>query len=72
MIEYTNECVNCEPWMGCLGDACPNRNVPHFYCDECGDEYTPDELLEIDGKWVCKECLFEQAKEKYKKVSDIL
>ena len=33
-----NECVGCPPNMGCLGAGCPNRNVLHIECDECGEE----------------------------------
>ena len=47
MVKYENECVGCPPELGCLGSACPNRNVPHLYCDKCGeevDEFYEDEL----------------------------
>ena len=59
MVRYENECVGCPPEMGCLGDGCPNRNVPRYYCDECGDEFYPEDLYEYDGKMWCKECLVE-------------
>lgn len=59
MVAYENDCVGCEPWMGCLGDACPYRNVPYYYCDECGDECDPEELHWVDGKMICEDCLFE-------------
>ena len=26
---YENECVSCD--LPCIGDACPNRNVPHYF-----------------------------------------
>ena len=54
MIEYEDECVGCPPEMGCLGDSCPNRNVPHIYCDKCGEEY--EELYRYDGKELCENC----------------
>ena len=38
MIKYENDCVGCPPEIGCLGSSCPNRNVPHTYCDRCSDE----------------------------------
>ena len=38
MIRYEDECVGCPPEMGCLGSICPNRNVPHYFCDYCGEE----------------------------------
>ena len=72
MLEYTDECCGCEPSMGCLGSSCPNRNVPHFICDECKEEYDPEELLDVEGDWLCKDCLFERMKKEYRKVSDIL
>lgn len=54
MIVYENECVGCPPEMGCLGTACKNRNVPHFYCDECGDETT---IYEYEGRELCINCI---------------
>ncbi len=52
MVEYENQCVGCPPNMGCLGNSCPNVNVPVFYCDECKDyaEYR------IDGDDYCEDC----------------
>lgn len=37
MVQYENECVGCHTEMGCMGEICPNRNVPRRYCDTCGD-----------------------------------
>lgn len=54
MREIENECVGCPPNMGCLGSACPNRNVEHFYCDECKAE---EKLYHYDGKELCIECI---------------
>ena len=55
MVRYENECVGCPPEIGCLGDVCPNRNVPRFYCDEC--KFETDELWTINGYEVCEDCL---------------
>ena len=63
MIKYEDECVGCPKEMGCLGNACPNRNVPHLYCDEC--EYEYDELYTCDGKELCEDCL----KERFEKIT---
>lgn len=49
-----NECVDCDPALGCLGDSCPYKNVPRFYCDKCGYEET---LYEYDGEELCLECI---------------
>ena len=39
MITYEDECCGCAvPGYPCMGSACPNRNVPHMYCDNCGDD----------------------------------
>lgn len=54
MVEYENECVGCPPEMGCMGSSCPNRNVPHYYCDECGDETS---LYYYDDKELCIDCI---------------
>ena len=55
MIKYEDECVGCPKEMGCLGNACPNRNVPHLYCDKCGD----------DCEELCEDCL----KERFEKIT---
>ena len=57
MKEITNECVGCPPEMGCMGSACPNRNVERFYCDKCGQETT---LYHYEGKELCIECIAEE------------
>ena len=49
---YENDCVDCG--LPCLGDSCPHRNVPHYYCDEC-DEERP--LYHFDGQELCIECI---------------
>ena len=67
MIKYENDCVGCPSYMGCLGNQCPHRNVPHFYCDECKEEFDPDELYVVDGEWLCEECL----KDTLRRVSDL-
>lgn len=59
MIKYENDCVSCPPEIGCLGSSCPNRNVPHYYCDKCGDEA---QLYEYDGKELCIDCIAEKLK----------
>ncbi len=55
MIKYEDECVGCSSMgLPCYGTSCINRNVPHFYCDECGDE---NELYEFDGQELCINCI---------------
>lgn len=57
MKKIENECCNCPTEMGCLGDICPNKNVTHYYCDNCGAE----EILYIyDDEELCQECLLEK------------
>lgn len=52
MVKYENECVCCD--LPCMGTSCPNRNVPHYYCDDCGEE---DTLYEFDGEELCINCI---------------
>lgn len=48
-----NECVDCG--LPCLGDACPNRNRIHKYCDVCDDKY--DKVWKYENTVYCKDCL---------------
>lgn len=64
MVKYKNECVGCPSGMGCLGSACPNMNVPHYYCDKCGEEIvdTPcNEEFYTAGNYehLCRDCFNE-------------
>lgn len=58
--ETQNECVGCPKELGCLGPACPNRNVTRYYCDNCGDECEPEELYVVDDEELCHDCLIEK------------
>lgn len=51
-LVYENECVVCD--LPCMGDSCPNRHVPHYYCDECGNE---TDLYEFGGEQLCIRCI---------------
>ena len=56
VIKYENECCDCATESyPCMGSACPNRHVPHFYCDKCGEDV--EELYKVDGEELCEECL---------------
>lgn len=57
MIKHENDCVGCPPEMGCLGDSCQYRNVPHYYCDDCGLE---NKLYEYEDKQLCETCLLKE------------
>ena len=55
MIQYEDECCDCAtPGYPCLGASCPNRNVPHYYCDDCGDEA---DIYEFEGDQLCINCI---------------
>lgn len=58
MVRYENRCCGCAvPGYPCLGSSCPNRNVPVYYCDKCGDEL--EEIYDVDGEELCEDCLKE-------------
>lgn len=63
-VVYEDECVGCPKEMGCLGSACPNKNVKRYYCDGegCGEELYPSKLYDFGGKMLCKDCLARQFK----------
>ncbi len=52
MKYYEDLCVGCPKEMGCIGDSCPQKNVPVFECDGCGDDAT----IHIDDYDFCDEC----------------
>ena len=52
MIRYENDCVDCG--LPCLGDSCPHRNVPHYYCDECEEE---TDIYEFEDEQLCVDCI---------------
>ena len=58
MIKYENECVGCPTELGCMGNACPNRDVPLLCCDKCGDDV--ERLYEYNGEELCVECLLDK------------
>ena len=67
-LVYEDECCGCAvPSYPCMGSACPNRNVKHYYCDgDCGEEFSPSELYDFDGDMLCVDCLVKQ----FRKVSE--
>ena len=66
MVRYEDECVGCPKEMGCLGDACPYRSVPYYFCDKCGEEIDPDDMYcDGDEDHLCRECLLERYRIKF-------
>lgn len=55
MIVYQDDCVGCR--LPCLGDSCPNRNVPHRVCDCCVEE---DQLYYFGDQELCAECILDR------------
>lgn len=65
MVNIKNECNNCgEP---CLDNKCNMKVVEHYYCDNCGDEFDPDDIYIFNGKDLCRWCLLSQ----FKTISEI-
>lgn len=62
MVKLENDCCGCAvPAYPCVGDSCPNRQVPHYYCDECGWEADgSDSIYYFDGQELCIECIKEK------------
>lgn len=60
MLKLENECVGCTSLgLSCMGSSCPNRDVPRYYCDECGEETT---LYYYEGFEWCADCIIEDLK----------
>ena len=54
MIKYYDECVGCPAELGCIGNGCPYLNIPHYFCDECGDE---EDLYFYEDRELCLNCI---------------
>ena len=53
MIKYENYCCDCAvPGYPCIGNSCPNVNVPVYYCDACEDETYAKYL--VDNEHYCE------------------
>lgn len=50
---YVNECVGCP--QGCID--CGRKRVVLYFCDECGEEFDPDDLYEDGNRMVCGPCI---------------
>ena len=61
MIREENDCVGCPDGVPCIGSNCSMRNVPHMYCDYCGEEIDPDYAIEDNGCDYCYDCAEELA-----------
>ena len=57
MVRTENECVDCG--LPCIHERCRYYRVTRFYCDNCNEEFDPDELYLHDDQMLCKECLVE-------------
>lgn len=60
-IWYEDECCDCATdGYPCRGSSCSNRNVPHYDCDDCKNEFDPDELYDYEGEMLCADCLLDR------------
>lgn len=59
MKKYENDCCDCAaPGYPCIGSQCHRRHVPHWYCDECGEECDPKALYVTEKcEELCIDCL---------------
>lgn len=58
MVTMEDECCGCAvPAYPCMGSACPNRNVPHLYCDKCEEEV--EDLYKTEDGELCAKCVLE-------------
>ena len=59
MIRFENECCSCAvPGYPCRGSSCSLRHVPHYYCDDCGEDV--EVLYEFGGRELCIDCIEER------------
>lgn len=64
MIKYEDHCCGCAvPGYPCIGNSCPNINVPVYYCDVCKkDRYAE---YKIDDIHYCEDCARDYIKETF-------
>ena len=43
---------------GCMD--CYDREEVKLYCADCGDEIDPDDVYEVDGETLCKDCVLDR------------
>ena len=68
MIKYEDHCCGCAvPAYPCIGNSCPNINVPVYYCDICpGDVYAE---YEIEDGHYCEKCAGNYIKEVFNELA---
>lgn len=55
MKYFVNECCGCAvPGYPCLGSSCPNRNVPRWKCETCGEDDLNEDDMHDDE--MCNKC----------------
>lgn len=68
MIKYENHCCSCAvPGYPCMGNSCPNVNVPVVYCDCCDDDVHAE--YDIDGGHYCGDCAETYLKELFNELT---
>ena len=57
-IRYEDDCCHCAvPNYPCTGE---HKHVPHYDCDDCGEEFYPSELYHYEDQMLCVDCLIKQ------------
>ena len=54
MVVYEDECVGCG--LPCIGRSCKYMNVPHIYCDKCGEEIYDTDVSLTAHIHYCEKC----------------
>lgn len=68
MIKYENHCCGCAvPGYPCMGNSCPNVNVPVCYCDTCKSNNYAE--YEIEGEHYCEKHAKEYLKETFESLA---
>ena len=73
MTRIENHCCDCAaPGYPCRGNLCPLTSVEVIYCDRCGEQINPDEVVRVEELDLCMDCVAAIAERNGVEVEDLI